>query len=71
MTKKNFYCSGSPHGEFTFENYNNQLHLAIAMGIEDEVTLPGEYDCMKQCERCLNIIIEHHRKKGLPEPPKD
>ena len=63
MTAKPFYCSGSPHGEFSIEKWNDEFELISAMGIEDEAVLIGDYDCKEQCERCLNIVIEHHRTK--------
>ena len=55
---KNFYCSGTPDGEFDINRWNEEFHLAHEMGVIDQVKLPGEHDCEKQCERCLNVVLD-------------
>ena len=68
MKENNFYCKkicGDP--DFSIDKWNKDFEYCNDAGIEgterDKILNPELFPCEKQCESCLNIVLDRKSKQ--------
>ena len=67
MTRNNFYCQRTcGEVDFSIEEWNKAFRYCNNAGIEgeerDRILSPEMFPCEKQCESCINIVLDNQLK---------